>query len=57
MTIYLEDKGELGIFRENDKLYAGYISNSGVSKEWSIDYDDSYLFDTNLEYLIDVINE
>lgn len=55
MTIYLEDKGELGIFRENNKLYAGYIFNSGVSKEWSIDYDNSRSFDDNLECLIEWI--
>lgn len=57
MTIYLEDKGELGIFRENNKLYAGYIFNSGVSKEWSIDYDDSRSFDDNLECLIEWIKQ
>jgi hypothetical protein len=47
---------EIGVFFENGKLFAGYISNSGVNKEWSIDYDEDFSFMQNLEALYDEIN-
>lgn len=54
-SIYLEDKGELGVFYEQGKLYAGYISNAGVSKNYEIEYDPSLTFDENLQTLIEEI--
>jgi hypothetical protein len=45
----------LGVFREDDKLYAGYISNSGANKEWSIDYDEDFSFVENLNALYEII--
>jgi hypothetical protein len=48
---------ELGVFYEDGKLYAGYISNSGANKEWSIDYNEDFSFYENLEALYDEINE
>jgi hypothetical protein len=47
----------LGVFYENKKLYAGYISNCGANKEWSIDYDEDLPFDENLQILYDLIQE
>jgi hypothetical protein len=47
----------LGVFYENGKLYAGYIFNSGVNKEWVIDYDKNFIFDENLQALYEVIQE
>jgi hypothetical protein len=46
---------ELGVFYEDGKLYAGYISNSGANKEWSIDYDEDFSFDENLQSLYEEI--
>lgn len=54
-SIYLEDKGELGVFYEKGKLYAGYISNAGVSRDYEIKYDPSFTFDENLQTLIEEI--
>lgn len=48
---------ELGVFYENGKLYAGYVSNSGCSKEWEIDYDKDFTFDENLQYLYEIIEK
>jgi hypothetical protein len=45
----------LGVFYENGKFYAGYISNSGVNKEWNIDYDKDFTFDENLQSLYEII--
>jgi hypothetical protein len=55
-TILSPDEScELGVFYEDGKLYAGYISNSGANKEWSIDYNEDCSFDDNLEMLYDEI--
>lgn len=51
-TATIEFEGhELGIVYENNQLYAGFICNAGVSKDFIIDYDNNFTFDENLEAL------
>jgi hypothetical protein len=57
-TIISPDEScELGVFYENGTLYAGFISNSGANKEWSIEYNQDLTFDDNVELLYDVISD
>lgn len=57
-TATIEYEGhELGVVYENRQLYAGFISNAGVSKDWVMDYDEDFTFDQNLEALCDLITE
>lgn len=48
---------ELGVVYENGKLYAGFISNAGVSQDWIMDYDPYFTWEENLEELCDIITE
>lgn len=48
---------ELGVVYENGQLYAGFISNSGVNKQWIIDYDEDFTFEENLQCLGEKIYE
>lgn len=52
-----DGKHELGVVYDKGQLYAGYISNSGVSKEWVIDYDKDFTFDENLQCLYEIIDK
>jgi len=57
-TATIEYEGhELGVVYENGQLYAGFISNTGIGKDWIIDYDKDYTFEENLQYLCDIITE
>lgn len=57
-TIVAPDEScELGYFLEENTLYAGFISNAGVSKDWVMDYDKDFTLDQNLEALCDLITE
>lgn len=42
---------------ETNQLYAGYIFNAGINKEWVIDYDLDQSIDYNLQGLYDVIEQ
>lgn len=47
----------LGVVRDKDCFYAGYVFNSGVSKTWVIEYDDDFSFDENLSMMLEYIDE
>ncbi len=54
-----DDQTELGFFydQNTNELYAGYISNSGINKQWVVEYDADFSFDENLQNLYDKICE
>lgn len=54
MTIIVHNC-ELGICKDNTTLYAGFITNTGVSRTWEIEYDYDFSFDKNLQFLYDKI--
>lgn len=57
-TATIEYKGhELGVVYESGYLYAGFITNAGVSRDWVIDYGKDQTFEENLEYLCNIITE
>lgn len=57
-TATIEYNGhELGVVYENGELYAGFIFNAGVSKDWIMKYDKDHTFDENLQNLCDIITE
>lgn len=57
-TATIEYKGhELGVVYENGKLYAGFISNAGVSRDWEMQYEQDFSWEWNLEALCDLITE
>lgn len=57
--IILAPDGEsvLGIVKENNEMYAGFIYNSGIGKDFVIEYDDNFTFEENFDCLIETINE
>lgn len=52
-----DGKSLLGVFRDKDKIYAGFIFNSGVSRTWEMDYDENFTFYQNLEALNEIIEQ
>lgn len=50
-----DSKHELGVVKNANSLYAGYITNTGVNKQWVIEYDDFFSLDENLQYLYELI--
>lgn len=50
-----DNKYELGVVKDANSLYAGYITNTGVNKQWVIEYDDCFSLDENLQYLYELI--
>ena len=55
--ITLEDGTVLGVEYKDDKLYAGFITNTGLQHNYEIDYDKDLSVDENLQNLYDKIIE
>lgn len=54
-VIELDDGTVLGIEYDNGRLFAGSITNSGIIKEYYVDYDAELSLDANLEKLMQVV--
>ena len=42
---------------DTNELFAGTAANTGIAKEYAVQYDTDMCLDYNLEVLIDLINE
>lgn len=55
-TILAPDEScELGVVYDNNTLYAGYIHNAGVSRNWEIEYDNDSTWEENLINLSEIV--
>lgn len=56
-TIAFDNGVVLGVEYEDGKLYAGSITNTGIMREYEIDYDTESSVDSNLQALYDTVIE